>query len=126
VRERASDLALFPGEEAQCHLDQPNADVQHEALVVLWGGADILYADPHETTLFRTRIFITEHRDPPRPSGWVMQVGIARQRHEGKNLLKQAKRLPSVKHEDPRETWPLSALWVAANDPTEGLVVGHP
>ena len=26
---------------------------------------------------------------------------------------------------DPRETWPLSALWIAANDPIEGLVYGH-
>lgn len=126
VRERATDLVLFAAEDAHFHLDRPDDDEQHDALVVPWGGVEILYADAHETTLFRTRIFITEYREPPQPSGWVMQVGIARQRHERKDLLKQVKRLPSVKHADPRETWPLSALWIAANDPTEGLVIGHP
>jgi hypothetical protein len=125
VRERPSDIALFAGEEAHFHLDRPDADEQ-DALVVLWGGAEILYADAHETTLWRTRVFITEYRDPSRPAEWVQQVGVARQRHERKELLGQASRLGPAKHEDPRETWPLSALWIAANDPTEGLVVGHP
>jgi hypothetical protein len=69
---------------------------------------------------------MTEYRDPPRPSEWVQQVGVAGQRHERKELLRQTRRLAAVKHEDPRETWPLSALWIAANDPTEGLVIGHP
>jgi hypothetical protein len=54
VRERAADIALFAGEEAHFHLDLPDGDEQ-DALVVPWGGAEILYADAHETTLSRTR-----------------------------------------------------------------------
>lgn len=125
IRERTSDLALFPGENAEFHLDLPDGGEQHQAFTVLWGGVEILYADAHETTLFRTRIFVTEFRDPPNPSGWVVQVEIARERHERKALIKQSKSQHDAKHQDPRETWPLSALWVAANDPSEGLVYGH-
>jgi hypothetical protein len=50
---------------------------------------------------------------------------IARERHERKALIKASAAQHTAKHQDPRETWPLSALWIAANDPTEGLVYGH-
>lgn len=125
VRERTSDLALLPGEHAAFHLDHPDSSTDDQAPTVLWGGVEILYANAHETTLFRTRIFITEFRDPPQASGWVTEVGVARQRHERKSLIAGSVRQHDAKHQDPRETWPLSALWIAANDPTEGLTYGH-
>lgn len=124
IRERASDLALFPGEDARFHLDLPGDD-QDQARTVLWGGVEILYADAHETILFRTRIFITEFRAAPESSDLVVQVGIARERYERKALVKQSSAQHTAKHQDPREAWPLSALWIAANDPIEGLVYGH-
>jgi hypothetical protein len=69
IRERPSDLTLFPGEDAHFHLDLPDGSEQEGAFTVLWGGVEILYADAHETTLFRTRIFINEFRDPTRAAG---------------------------------------------------------
>jgi hypothetical protein len=124
IRERPSDLTLFPGENAHFHLDLPDDD-QATALTVLWGGVETLYADAHETTLFRTRIFITEFTNAPQPSDLVVQVGIARERHKRKALIKQSAVQHTANHQDPRETWPLSALWIAANEPIEGLVYGH-
>ncbi len=121
VREPASHITLFPGEEAQFHLVMPDgAEREPDAMKVLWGGAELLYADAHETTLIRTRIFIEEYRDPPNASELVMRVGIARERHDRKTLIREARRQIETKHEDPRETRPLSALWIAANDPFEG------
>jgi len=126
VRERSSGIVLLSGEEAHFHLDMPDdAHEPPDTLKVSWGGAELLYADAYETTLLRTRIFIEEYRDPPRESDWVMRVGVARERHDRKTLVKQSMRQAPSKQEDPRATWPLSALWIAANDPREGLVLGH-
>ncbi|MEA2230288.1 MAG: hypothetical protein QOD83_104 [Solirubrobacteraceae bacterium] len=126
VREPPSDIWLFSQEEARFHLDLPDGSVDPpDAFKVIWGGAELLYADAHETTLIRTRIFIEEYRDPPRASGWVMRIGVARERYDRKTLMKRSQRQGPAGLEDPRETWPLSALWIAANYPQEGLVLGH-
>lgn len=125
VRGPTSDLTLLPGESAELDLDHPDLAESAADRTVLWGGVDILYADVHETVLFRTRIFVTEFREPPARGDVVMQVGIARERHERKDLLKESEAQHTAKHQDPRETWPLSSLWIAANDPQEGLVYGR-
>jgi hypothetical protein len=119
-------LALFPNQEAHFHLDHPDAGQDAGAHVVLWGGVEVLYADVYERRLFRTRIFIREYRNPQAKSDWVLQVGIARNVYERKSLVKAAKRMPARKLEDPRDAWPLSALWIAGEDPDNGTVIGHP
>lgn len=121
VREPASHLTLFPGEEAHFLLVLPDDDDQlPDAMKILWGGAELLYADAHETSLIRTRIFVEEYRDPPRQSELVMRVGVARERHDRKTLLRESRKQVETKLDDPRESWPLSSLWIAAHDPFEG------
>jgi hypothetical protein len=121
VREVPSHLVLFSGEEATFHLDHPEREgTGPEFMKVLWGGAELLYADAYETVLIRTRIFIEEYRDPPRESDFVMRVGVARERWSRKALLEQSARQVWTKNDDPPGSWSLSALWIAANDPFEG------
>jgi hypothetical protein len=121
VRERATHLTLFSGEEAHFHLDRPGDEgTGAEFMKVIWGGAELLYADAHETLLIRTRIFIEEYRDPPRASSFEMRVGVARERHDRKTLIDGSSRQVQTKLDSPRESWPLAALWIAANDPFEG------
>lgn len=55
------------------------------------------------------------------PSGFVMSANPARRRYDRKSLLKKAGRQPRANLEDARDGWPLSALWIAAYDPQEGI-----
>lgn len=121
VREVPSHLTLFSGEEATFHLDHPEAKgTETDFLKVLWGGAELLYADAYETVLIRTRIFIEEHRNPPQESDFLMRVGVARERWSRKALLEQSRRHVWNKNDDRPDTRSLSTLWIAANDPFEG------
>ena len=121
VRERPTHLTLFSGEETHFHLELADEEgTGPEYMKVIWGGAELLYADAHETLLIRTRIFVEEYRDPPRASSFEMRVGVARERHDRKTLIERSSRQLQTKLDSPRETWPLSQLWIAANDPFTG------
>ncbi len=121
VREPVSDASLLPGEETRYYLDREDDEGSGpEFMKVLWGGAELLYADAYDRVLIRTRIFVEEYRNPPGPSDWLMRVGVSRERHERKSLLKAARKQPETRLDDPRDTWPLWRLWVAAEDPFQG------
>jgi hypothetical protein len=119
--EPVSHTWLSPGEVIVWSLELPGPT---SGEVVLWGGVELLYADAHEQALFRQRIFVREYANGT-DADVVLSVGVARERHTRKSLVKASQAQPPSKHEDPRDGWPLSALWVAANDPQEGLVLGH-
>jgi len=61
VREPVSDVSLLPGETARFFLDHPGGEgTGPEFMKVLWGGAELLYADAFEEQLLRTRISIDD------------------------------------------------------------------